>query len=1435
MSKLNSLLKLTALAALTSGLAACGGSSSDTASGLTLLTCSVPQIPNADNTMCVDPPPIQCDVPLVPNETNDQCVAGVDPNAPPPFAIASERQAILFYNRVNVGGSNDGNDESYDGYRAHLWNNDTCDAYADDEVTSWDSGKPIDGFDPNYGAYWIIELREGFGDCGNFIVHVGTDDAGKEHGGGDMTMSLVEDENGFSRMNFTFSGNSTIFDYPIASLGPQPLQVADAKAHWIDMNTFVFDVDTDRADTVRLHYSPTAAITPDPDTGVNGTVIDLTPADQTEAQMAVAPQTAEWPTFTAELTAEQAKLVAKSQAVLVAYDVDGEPFDATSIQTGKALDAIYTSGDSDADEADLGIVYDNGIIQANVWAPTAQAVNLVVYDADKTQTNSFAMTEDTETGIWSYNGDASLDRMFYRYEVTTYRYDSDEIETMEVTDPYSISLSTNGIYSQFVNLDDADLKPTGWDEHSVPTVVNPEDMVIYEGHIRDFSIRDESTMEENRGKYLAFTETNSTPVTHLKALADAGMTHFQVLPANDIATVDERENHTIDLNSTVAELCELNESAAVCGVESDDATILSLYESYDAFSNDAKNLTQDIRSVDRFNWGYDPKHFNVPEGSYSSNPDGVARILEMRSMVQALHETGLRVSLDVVYNHTNSAGAWQNSVLDKVVPGYYHDRDITTGAVKNGTCCSDTALEHRMMDKLMVDSLIMWAGEYKYDAFRFDIMSHGTKAQMLAARQAVQATDADTYFYGEGWGQTNRGYEHAGQSELAGEEIGTFNDRLRDGVRSADLFANDDTIDGPFLAQDRVKFGLAGTLSDYVLKSFRGTDTAGSAHSPSMYAQDPADVINYVSKHDNETLWDILQLELDMDISLEERIRIQNIAATLPLVSQGIPFLQMGGDLIRSKSMDRNSYDSGDWYNYVDFTKQTNNWNVGLPMDFNSDASDTEIVNISTNSNTTVTASEIDFASMVFQEFLSIRSASPLFRLTTAESVIERVGFHNIGRRQTQGLIVMSLDDGSGLTDLDPATDAIVVVMNTGDSEKSHTVATATGFELHAIQQDSVDEVVKSASFAEGEGEGTFTVPPYTTAIFVKPQGEVQGEGLAATATAGAPDVVPFGDTTVLLRGDMNGWGETDALSYMGNGIYQIAVEMTAGTYNFKIASADWATVNFGAVDAASVLVEEGVAETLAATNDNLQFVPTIDATWIFEVDASDAAAPILTIRNEEPYPGTVVYVRGDMNGWGTSDAMTYIGGGQYMLTVTLEAGSVGFKIASEDWATVNLGSGEADAGVDLNREELLGSPGENMTLNVAEAGEYTFLFDASNANELELSVFNSRMFGEVPVYLRGDMNSWGTSDELSYDGNSTYSITVALAAQSYGFKVASEDWSTYNLGAESADVVFGETASLVQNSQTNFALTVAEAGSYKFTVSGPNPTAPALTVTKVD
>lgn len=1235
-----------------------------------------------------------------------------------PVVTAGENELVIFYNRA---------DKNYTDWIVHLWNDGSCDAYANAD-TDWATGQAQTGIDPNYGAYWVIDLKPGFDDCANFIIHKGDD---KDLGGVDQKANLSD-----KRMVWTLSGISDIYTEP--TLLPAGILINDVAAHWVNENTVFWNAGSNVA-KVRIYSSTTDDLAFDGEAGISGeNYLEYTPVSGSEkpAKSLNLPRYDDLAAFTSSSADKaKAKSMLTGKLLAISYASDDSLIAATYVQTPRILDALYTSASDDANEADLGIIYSNDEINANLWAPTAQQVTLKVYDANKALLSSHEMALDAETGIWSFTAPSSVDRLFYRYELKVYHQQNQRIETIEATDPYSVSLSTNGDYSQFVNLTDDDLKPTGWDTHTIPEVINPEDSVIYEGHIRDFSVLDASTSAENRGNYLAFTEETSLPVKHLKSLADAGLTHFQMLPANDIASIDEDNASRINLHNTVSELCAKQSSAPVCGVENADDTLADVFASYDPSSTDAQALAQSLRGLDSFNWGYDPEHFTTPDGSYASNPDGVARITEMRAMNQALHEMGLRVVLDVVYNHTNSSGLWGNSVLDKVVPGYYHRRDLTSGNVETATCCQDTAPEHVMMDKLMKDSLVTWTQAYKFDGFRFDIMSNNSKDSILAARTAVQAIDSDNYFYGEGWTRDNKGYQQADQNNMAGSQVGTFNDRPRDIIRSASLFKSSGSLND----QDIIRLGLMGTQKDYQLKDKNDNIKSASTFSKPAYGKDPADIINYVSKHDNETLWDQLQYGIETGVTTSDRVRMQNIAGTLPLISQGIPFFQLGGDLIRSKSMDRNTYDAGDWFNKVDFTKSTNNWNVGLPLAQDNESKWATMGDLINNSETAAQASDIEFSSNIFKEFLAIRASSPLFRLTTQADINARLGFHNTGSGQTQGLIVMSIDDGTGLDDIDSNVDAIVVIVNGSSSEQSHSILTATGFTLHSVQQSSTDTSVQRASFVEGASEGTFTVPALTTAVFVKAQGAAQGSGLAA-------DAAPYGDTSIYLRGSMNNWGDegltaTDLFSYESNGEYQLDFTLAAGTHSFKIASSDWSDVSLGFSDVS--FTDDSITAT-ADGSGNIEITVATTGNYNFTLDASKAT-PRLTILTKntsvncaaltdssDDIPFDIagsgeLFVRGDHSGWGATEEfrLHYKGNNQYQAVADFD-GAMQFKLASDDgsWTTQlwvqETASNEikgANLALGIQYPVAYNNAGTDNNNTVLAAGSYSFLLTLDSAN----------------------------------------------------------------------------------------------------------------------
>jgi pullulanase len=1239
-------------------------------------------------------------------------------------------QIALFYQRE------DGN---YDDWGLHLWNGENCGNYASPTADSvhfnnWPNPYPADGVHPQYGAYYVLTIEPGAA-CYNFILH-----KGDERALGNENSQFIPAQ---GTEAFTFHGYPEIWYLPLTE---RPLSIDGARAHWVDNDSILWLTDTNAA-SFALYHSPNADLTI-----VNNRTLSGSQAVEMQLGSAEAmhkqnmPHLQSFAEFAIALNDSQAKQIVKQQLLAVAKDANGDILDVTRVQIPRLLDHLYTRADSDADEATLGISYRNATVTAAVWAPTANAVNIQIFSNAKALIATEPMLLDEATGIWQYQAPKDqVDRLFYRYEVSVYHPLTEQNEVLLSTDPYSVSLSTNGRFSQFVDLTDmsaSDLVPQGWAQHQAPPLVQPEDMVIYETHIRDFSILDESTPSEYRGKYMAFTQTDSAPVAHLTALKNAGLTHIHLLPANDIATIDEDESARIEVINTVGELCAKRASAPVCGIEAPDAVLLDVLKSYNPSTIEAQALVNAMRSLDGFNWGYDPHHFAAPEGSYATDPDGEARIKEMRAMVMALHDMDLGVVLDVVYNHTASSGLFDNSVLDKVVPGYYHRLSETSGNIERSTCCENTATEHRMMAKLMNDSLVSFAQHFGFDSFRFDLMGHVPKQAVLDARAAVQAVDPDTYFYGEGWNfgevVNDRRFEQATQFNMAGTDVGTFNDRLREAVRSAELFKDN----GSLHEQDIIRLSMAGNLQSYQWLTAGGAYLSGIEYdwngSPAGYAKDPADSINYISKHDNETLWDQLQYTLPTEMSLSDRTRVQGLAMSIPLLSQGIPFVHMGVELLRSKSMDRNTYDAGDWFNRVDFTASESTWNVGLPLAQDNQNKWPQISQISANPNANIDASSMALAKTVFTDFLSIRASSPLFKLATADDVTSRVKFHNVGQQQTQGLIVMSIDDGIGLADIDPGNDAIVVMVNGTRSEQAFDIDAASGFTLHPAQQASEDGRLSQAFVA-----GTrFTVPALTTAVFVKMQNGAQGAGISA--------LPPYGSEPIYVRGSMNDWGTADDMSYNGDNHYSVEIELATGDYQFKIADENFAQVNIGG----GFEVTVGNESILTNFADNLYISITQDAVYTFTLNASNAANPSLLVWSDAVTPppdigpyGNTFYVRGSMNGWGTPDnsAFSYQGNGIYQAALSIDPQRHQFKIADAGWSTPNIGGTTANQTVALDTHWNVTNNGssQNLAIDISVQGPYIFTLDANNAADPTLIISIDPSPLTQTLHGTGSVNDW--------------------------------------------------------------------------------------------
>ena len=631
-------------------------------------------------------------------------------------------------------------------------------------------------------------------------------------------------------------------------------------AHWLRRGLLAWEAPA--AATYRLHTAPEGGLEVQDGAIVGGDSYPLTPVDT--AVPDDFPHLAAFDTFElSEAGRRAARELLTGQLIVAAYDAAGELVGATGVQIPGVLDDLYAS----AARARLGPTWRGRTPRLAVWAPTAKDVELVLGE------RRLAMDRGRD-GVWRIEGRPSWRNAEYAYAVTVYV--ADEVVTNVVTDPYSLGLTLNSRRSLLVDLDDRELAPRGWDRLRKPELDQPEDSTIYELHVRDFSITDETVPARDRGTYRAFTHADSDGMRHLRRLAGSGMNSLHLLPTNDIATIEE------DRSRQQEPPCDL--------------------ASFPPDSEQQQACIDPIRDLDGFNWGYDPLHYTTPEGSYSTRPDGTARTREFREMVMGVNRAGLRVVMDVVYNHTPAAGQDPKSILDRIVPGYYHRLNPATGAVETSTCCSNTATEHRMMEKLMVESVVTWAREYKVDGFRFDLMGHHSKANMLNVRRALDSLTLRRdgvdgrriYVYGEGWNfgevANNARFVQASQLNMAGTGIGTFSDRLRDAVRGGGPFDEDPRIQGfasglftdpngaevngtpeqqrarLLLHHDQIKVGLTGNLRDYRFVDRTGQTVTGAQvdynGQPAGYAAEPDETITYVDAHDNETLFDVLQYKL---------------------------------------------------------------------------------------------------------------------------------------------------------------------------------------------------------------------------------------------------------------------------------------------------------------------------------------------------------------------------------------------------------------------------------------------------------------------------------------------------------------------------------------------------------------------------------------------
>lgn len=505
-------------------------------------------------------------------------------------------------------------------------------------------------------------------------------------------------------------------------------------------------------------------------------------------------------------------------------------------------------------DSDLGYKYtkDNTIFK--VWSPAAKNISLLIYKESEPSLNEkpeIIKTEELSNGLWYCDVQSDLDGYYYTYEVTVYN------KCYEAVDPYTTAIGVNGLRGAIINLNKTN--PDNWKDDTSPRLKSFTDAIIYETNIRDISIHHNSGVK-NKGKFMGLTEETTfsdknicTVLSHIKEL---GITHIQFMPIFDFS-------HK---------------------------------------SIDEKNPT-------KYNWGYDPQNYNVPEGSYSTNPfSPYCRIYELKLMIMKLHKNGFCVNMDVVFNHL-----WHHvdNNFQKIFPGYYF-RYYEDGSMSNGSGCSnDTASENLMMRKFIVDSVKFWSKEYHIDGFRFDLMGLHDIETMNSIRKELDNIDSNIMLYGEGW-NLNTALDDDNKAciknSLKLPKIGHFNDVIRDTIKGNIFIPNDK--------------GYATGKSDLesLLKNCIAASIKNEKSNMGIF-YNPCETINYVSCHDNYTLWDKICVSCENE-SLENKKYMHKLCNGIILTSQGIAFLHSGVEFCRTKNMIENSFTSLDNINWIDWDRK---------------------------------------------------------------------------------------------------------------------------------------------------------------------------------------------------------------------------------------------------------------------------------------------------------------------------------------------------------------------------------------------------------------------------------------------------------------------------------------------------------------------------------
>lgn len=501
------------------------------------------------------------------------------------------------------------------------------------------------------------------------------------------------------------------------------------------------------------------------------------------------------------------------------------------------------------DGEDLGATYNKDFTIFKVWAPSREDIKLIIYEShNDSQGKIYSMIRRND-GVWELRLDGDYGNKYYNYIVSV---DGMYIET---PDPYTKGATANGKRGMIVDF--SSVNPEGWKNHKVPGDLDLNQTIIYEMHVRDFSM-DRFSGIKSKGKYLAFTEKDTRGMngiyTGLDHLLELGVTHLHLMPVFDFASVDETK-------------------------------------------------------LEEYNWGYDPYLYNVPEGSYSTDPfDGRARIREFKEMIRTLHENDIRVIMDVVYNHTFSQYKNPFQILE---PEYYYRRN-EHGEYTNGSGCgNETASERAMMRKFIIDSVKFWAREYKIDGFRFDLMALHDINTMKQIEQELKKINPGILLYGEPWtgGNSSLAYDmQFRKGKQRGTQIAVFNDDFRNAIKGDNNGNARGFVNGQWGLEFEIKKGIIGSIK-------YNEELMG-------FSDEPYETINYVSCHDNLTLFDKFE-KSNPEYSYEERRKMNRLALAIILTSQGIPFIQGGTELLRSKKGNDNSYNAGDYINNIEWNRKS--------------------------------------------------------------------------------------------------------------------------------------------------------------------------------------------------------------------------------------------------------------------------------------------------------------------------------------------------------------------------------------------------------------------------------------------------------------------------------------------------------------------------------